>query len=162
MRRTVCRLVGELVGTHWDVLLLNETIRPIREEKWAFEDGHIYAGSGGDAYRHGVGIIVHARWAKYVRRFCPMSDRVAYVDVVSKSLRARFISAYFPHSKYSDTHIQTMYDVLSKTLRNARKRKLHAVIFADTTRKLVQLLFATTRGYAESAHMGRRTPGDDG
>eukprot|EP00959_Pyramimonas_sp_CCMP1952_P392086 8216160-Pyramimonas_sp.AAC.1 len=67
-------------------------MRPFKEEQWLFEEGRMCVGSGGNTYERGVGIIVHVRRAKHVRRFCPLADRIAYADIASTTSRAISIS----------------------------------------------------------------------
>ena len=46
---------------HWDVILLNETCREIKEEQFITDAGHLFVGSGGTNGQKGVGVIFHSR-----------------------------------------------------------------------------------------------------
>eukprot|EP00973_Karenia_brevis_P040622 5618404-Karenia_brevis.AAC.1 len=43
----------------------------------------------------------------------------------------RFVAAYFPHSGYTDWHIQKMYDSLREVRKDAISKRRHVIIGAD-------------------------------
>jgi len=106
-------------------------MRAIKEEQWVTEDDHLFVGSGGTSSKHGVAILIHKKWKRHVVQFRPINERVAYVDVERGKFKIRIISAYFPHSGYSDTHVQELYDILNKVIRDARKKKMHILLGSD-------------------------------
>ena len=52
-------LFMELQCVEWDVVLLTETWRDKRQERWRNEDGHMFCGSGGLRGQSGTGILLH-------------------------------------------------------------------------------------------------------
>lgn len=129
-----CRLdelMHELQPVHWDVVLLNETMRMQKEELWESEYGHIFAGSGHDTPIRGVGILLHKRWKPFIVRFKAVSERVAYIDVVRKGFKLRVVTAYFPHSGYADHHVQEVCDALVDIKADAISKSMRTMIGAD-------------------------------
>eukprot|EP00959_Pyramimonas_sp_CCMP1952_P228994 4788395-Pyramimonas_sp.AAC.1 len=124
-------LLLELATCEWDAILINETMRPANNEMFTVEGGHMYAGSGGGSYKHGVGILLHARWVHCFKQFVPVSSRIAYMDIRGNMLRMRFVTAYFPHRKYPDRTVQEVYDELSNIVKAGAREKLHIVMGAD-------------------------------
>eukprot|EP00973_Karenia_brevis_P010049 1361015-Karenia_brevis.AAC.1 len=59
---------------NWDVIMFNETWRTQREEDEELLEGHRWLGSGGALKqgalggKHGVGLLINARWATSVQR----------------------------------------------------------------------------------------------
>ena len=72
-----------------------------------------------------------ARGAKCVQRFTPVDERIAYIDVITGTHRLRIITAYFPHSGYSDAAIQRMYDTISTIISEAREQRLQIILAGD-------------------------------
>eukprot|EP00973_Karenia_brevis_P093326 12416818-Karenia_brevis.AAC.1 len=70
--------------------------------------GHRFLGSGGafkcnkSCGKHGVGILLHARWAKKVTNVARISPRLMYVDMEIGSIRVRLMSVYMPHAGHPD------------------------------------------------------------
>eukprot|EP00959_Pyramimonas_sp_CCMP1952_P153368 3208364-Pyramimonas_sp.AAC.1 len=91
----------------------------------------MYAGSGGGSYKHGVGMLLHARWVRCFKQFVPVNARIADMDICSKTLQLRFVTAYFPHRKYADRAVQEMCDELPLIVKAGARGKLHIVMGAD-------------------------------
>ena len=124
-------LMEELEGLEWNVIMVNETMRSQKREFWTTRGGHIFLASGYDLPTRGVAIVLHKKWSKYIKQFTPINERCAFVDIRSKKMKIRFVSAYFPHSWYSDTEVQELYDILTETVREAKQKRLKAVMGAD-------------------------------
>ena len=65
--------------------------------------------------------MVHRRWEKNIQHFTPINERTAYVDIKRGKFKIRVVTAYFPHSGYKDSHVQSMYDILNSLNIEARK-----------------------------------------
>ena len=127
----VDELLEELRGEEWGVLLLSETWRTQREELWKTEVGHLFAASGHDSGRRGVGILLNKRWSRYFTAFHALSERLCYMDLKIYGVRYRIVSVYFPDGSYGDQEVQKVYDSLSEVADEARKRKLRLLIGGD-------------------------------
>ena len=82
-------------------------------------------------------------------KFVKPDQSIAFADFQRKSFKIRVVSAYFPHSGYSDKSIQAMYNILSETHRHARTKKLAYVVGADCNARVGQ----------RATEDDRRTPG---
>ena len=56
-------LLAEAGDDEWDVIMVQETWRSERQEDFLLEEGHRWIGAGGPGNKHGVGMLVHKRWA---------------------------------------------------------------------------------------------------
>ena len=121
----------ELEGLEWDVITINETMRCHKREVWTMHGGHVFMGSGYDLPTRGVALLVHKKWKPYIKTFYPINERIAYVDIVKKKLRIRFVAAYFPHSGYEDEYIESMYEVLGNIRSEARRKGMQFIMGAD-------------------------------
>lgn len=121
-------LLEELVGQHWDMVCVNETWRREVEENFTLNGGHRWFGSGGErkcggtGCKHGVGILIHARLSKAIKRVTRLSPRVMFLDVQLGSRVMRAICVYMPHSGYDDAEVQLLYDQLDAIRNEAYKR----------------------------------------
>ena len=108
----------ELRGMHWDAAFFNETWRVEQAEDLQFDSGHRWIGSGGakrrgcEAGKHGVGILLHACWAKAVTKVRQINPWLCYIDLRIEGTDLRLVSAYMPHSGYEDKDVELMYDEL--------------------------------------------------
>ena len=84
-------LLAELEGVEWDAVTINETWRTSKEEIECLKSKHVWYGSGGSAGKHGVGLLLHKKWAGQVERFDAISPRLA-VLVVRATLGKRWQS----------------------------------------------------------------------
>eukprot|EP00973_Karenia_brevis_P083950 11648205-Karenia_brevis.AAC.1 len=124
-------LERELEGNDWDAVLLNETWREQKEEFDELESGNLWMGSGGSRGKHGVGILLHKRWANFKPSWTAINQRLGYMDLNIGKWRATFVVAYMPHTGYQDWHIQHMYDSLTEILQKARQRRREVYIVGD-------------------------------
>ena len=60
-----------------------------------------------------------------------VNERLAFLDISNRGIWARIVSAYFPHSGYSDAHIQSMYTALSAIHKEALSHKYHFILAGD-------------------------------
>ena len=125
-------LLTELQHTTWDIIAINETWRTHRRELWTTKDEHhLFAGSGYDTATRGVAFLVHKSLASNVYNFNAINERIAYLDIKVRTWKFRIVTAYFPHSGYSDACVQNVYDTLSTITEEARAQHLHIVITGD-------------------------------
>ena len=95
-------MLVEISDLEWDAILLNETWRDQPVEDFNIQ-GHRWFGSGGAAkknetgWKHGVGILLHRRWASAVTGTTAVNPRVIYVDLQVGAVRVRLICGYMPH-----------------------------------------------------------------
>ena len=87
--------------------------------------------SGYNTHTRGVALFVNRKWSKSIKKFHPINERIAMVDLKHKQIQLGVISAYFPHSGYGDEDVQEMYNTLSELIKEARDHKLKVVIGAD-------------------------------
>jgi hypothetical protein len=59
-------LLAVMKHVKWDAVMINESWREEAEEFDTLECKHVWFGSGGTRGKHGVGILLHSRWAPYV------------------------------------------------------------------------------------------------
>ena len=52
-------LLTELCYIQWDVLILSETWREKKQERWRSRNGHMFCGAGGTRGERGVAILLH-------------------------------------------------------------------------------------------------------
>ena len=114
----------------WDILVLTETWRLEEFEMFTTNDGHLFANAGCTAGRRGVGFLIHRKWVKSMRKFTPISERVACITLHRNKFRINILGVYFPHCGYSDESVQQMYNILEGILRET-KRTEHLVIAGD-------------------------------
>ena len=124
-------LLEELECFDWDVVLLNETWRSQKQERWTTKEGHMFCGSGGTEGSRGVAVMLNRRWTKGFKAVHNISDRICAVDVKIHGQVVRFISAYFPHGGYADEEVEAMYSNMDGLVDAARKRNWACVIFGD-------------------------------
>ena len=124
-------LLVELRNTAWDFVLVSETWRGDKAEFFEMSDGHTFVGSGGEAGKRGVGIMIDARWKKFIASFNAISSRVCEVQIVSKFWKAQICSVYFPHGGYSDPHVQEMYTTLQNIRKRVNQRKSIFIVGGD-------------------------------
>ena len=80
-------VLEELGEAQWDVVFFKETWRLEAEEDFLLESGHRFFGSGGarrtnsNLGKHGVGILLHQRWSKFVVGVRAVSAQIVYVDL---------------------------------------------------------------------------------
>jgi len=111
---------------------INETWRTTKQELWTTQrNGHIFAGSGYEHGSRGVAFLIHHARARRIRAFTPVDERIAFLDIDIHSWKLRIITAYFPHTGYSDACVQRMYDTLSTIISEGRKAHLHIILAGD-------------------------------
>jgi exonuclease III len=115
----------------WDVVMLNETWRGEACEFIEIDGGHVFFGAGYVKCERGVAIILHKRWKSRVLRTTVVSERLAFIDMAGGGIRVRFVSAYFPHSGYTDMHVQELYTALTEIRKEAKTLKLKFILAGD-------------------------------
>jgi exonuclease III len=127
----------ELQSVHWDVAMFTETWRLEREEFVRFDTGDIWVGAGGAVRsgsgggKHGVGILVHRRWAGSIIKFVCSSSFCPFVDLKLSRVRLRLICVYMPHCGYSDDHVEAMYQTLEVLVTTACRQGCHTLLAGD-------------------------------
>ena len=104
---------------------------PRKEEYDTLHNGHLWLGSGGAPGKHGVGILLHKRWAKYNPRWRAISPRLGVMELSVKQLKLTFAVVYMPHCGYKDESVDEMYSQLSSIVRDSRSRKRILIIAGD-------------------------------
>ena len=112
-------------------MLLSETWRPDRQERWFTNEGHMFCGSSGTEGRKRVAILVHSRWTKAVKAFHAVGDRICAIDVKIAGYGLRFISVYFPHAGYADEDVEGLYAQLDTVIEGARRMHRSCIIVGD-------------------------------
>ena len=90
-------LLGEVQDLHCDVVFVNETWREQVEEDIAVRHGHRGIGSGGQrkqgaaGFKHGVGVLLHERWARKIKKVTYHSSRLLSIDLEMHYYRFRLI-----------------------------------------------------------------------
>jgi hypothetical protein len=113
-------LMQEAQGVQWDVILVNESWRQEREGILKLKGGHKWLGSGGCLGKHGVGILLHSRWAQTFLMFRAVSRRVSLVRLKAGTKILSIICVYMPHCGYPDEDVENMYTELSQLLAQER------------------------------------------
>ena len=106
-------LLAELRTITWDAVLLSETWREKKQERWQTEDGHMFCGAGGKKGEKGTAILLHRRWARGFRAFHAVSERCCAMDANIEGRKLRLIAAYMPHCGYDDEDVEGAYLQLS-------------------------------------------------
>ena len=115
----------------WDAVLLTETWRELKEEQFVTRDGHLFMAFGGTKGQKGVAIILHRRWTHSMGKFCPVSERVCYVDLSTGPKKLTLISVYMPHGSCPNNEVEQTYAILTQTIKQARRAGRIAVICGD-------------------------------
>eukprot|EP00973_Karenia_brevis_P077585 10781249-Karenia_brevis.AAC.1 len=118
-------------GTQWDAIFFNETWREYKSESDTLHNNCMWFGSGGTSGKHGVGILLHRSWGKFVQSWRAVSERLGVLEINARSLRLSLLVVYMPHSGYQDDVVQDLYDQLSQEIRRARSRKRMLLIGGD-------------------------------
>jgi exonuclease III len=113
--------MAELRTIKWDVVLLNETWREKKQERWRTEDGHIFCGAGGKKGEQGVAILLHHRWANGFHTFHAISERICAIDVNMDGNLLRYIAIYMPHGGQDDADVEGVYSELGDLVCGARR-----------------------------------------
>ena len=107
-------LVTELEGYRWDAIILNETWRHEPAELWETHHKHIFMGAGKYDNKHGVGIMLNKRWRKRTIDTEYINERAITTTILVNRQHIKLMSVYFPHSKYTDHHVEKMYKTIEK------------------------------------------------
>ena len=124
-------LLEELKDLEWDFVVLSETWRPDRQERWFTKEGHMFCGSSGTEGKRGVAILMHCRWKSCFKSFHAISDRICAVDVKIAGCQLRIISTYFPHAGYADEEVEGTYAQLDTAIKEARRMHRTCIILGD-------------------------------
>ena len=95
------------------------------------DDGHLFLGAGGTAGERGVAIILHKDWARGLRTFKAISERLAMVDVNKDEVKLRLICVYMPHARYDDGAVEEIYSQLDRLVAEGRSSRRTVVIGGD-------------------------------
>ena len=112
------QVLGELDCIEWDFVLFSETRTQLSD--CVLRGGHRLITNFGDCNSAGVGILVHARWTRYIRKVHLVSDRVMAIDVSIAHYSARIAAVYMPHAGYGLDAIIDTYDELSHYFSNTQ------------------------------------------
>ena len=115
----------------WDIVVLCETWRKPKQEFFKTQSGDVFANSGCEAGRRGVGFYIHKKWSSFIEEFAPLSERVAHLRIKIKQKTFIVIGVYFPHTGYPDHAVEEVYAAVSKLMVEGRKRKEHVIIAGD-------------------------------
>ena len=137
-------LLFELNSVQWDFVFLTETWRMETREILQLQTGEIFCGSGSENATRGVGFVVNKRWARNLKQFQCIDERVAFMDISADGTDYRLIVTYFPHSGYADYHVERLYSILSELHLEAKDKRLEIIIGGDF-----------------NADVGSHTEGDD-
>ena len=146
----------QATGENWDILILNETWRKDGFEMFSTSEGHVFANSGCEEQRRGVGFLIHRRWVKYLKSFQPINERVAFITIQKHKLKMRIVAVYFPHTGYPDEPVQTMYDVLTSLVHESRARKEQVIIGGDFNAEIGARSEVDNQNYIGSWSIGQQ------
>jgi hypothetical protein len=127
----------ELSGGDWDVNLFSETWRLEVHGDDKLEAGHRWIGAGGarksgsTGGKHGVGILLHARWASSVSKVGQISPRICFVDLCVKGRKLRLLCACMQHTGYADQAVEEVYDELDRCIKEARAQRKLVIVAGD-------------------------------
>ena len=124
------QLFFELELVHWDIVLINETWRPLKEEIWT-SSGHLFLGAGGTAHSSGVAILLHKRWVRGSKGFKRASERLCALDLNIVKRKLRFIVPYMPTAWHADALVKGMYTELSKLCGEANRLQRAILVAGD-------------------------------
>ena len=104
-------LLEEVHAFHWDVVFVSETWREQFEEDIAVRHGDRWIGSSGQRkqgaadFKHGVGVLLHERWARAIKKVTYQSSRLLSKDLEMHCYRFRLICVYMPYAEHADREI---------------------------------------------------------
>ena len=124
-------LLFELNSVQWDFVFLTETWRTETREILQLQTGDLFCGSGSENATRGVGFVVNKRWARNLKQFQCIDERVAFMDISVDGTDYRLIATYFPHSGYADYHVERLYSILSELHLEAKDKRLDVIIGGD-------------------------------
>ena len=106
--------IAELDQCDFNLLLICETWRGERDERFITKRGHHIFFSGG-ANHQGVGIFTSAHFASQISHisFHAYSDRICSLHFSMAFTRLRMFNCYFPTAWDADGAVEQMYDVLN-------------------------------------------------
>ena len=122
---------AEMSGSKWDAIIFNETWRGEKEEFHTLHNGHLWFGSGGSAGKHGVGILLHRRWAQCVHSWRALGQRLGVLELKLSNHKISIVAVYMPHCGYPDVCVEEMYKKVSAIIREARARKRLLLMAGD-------------------------------
>ena len=123
------RLLEELEGQQWDVVVVQESRREAKREVIHFENGHVWYGSGGCKGSCGVGFLVHKHLCKH--KFCADNERLAVLDIACRPMSIRILSVYMPDTSHSDLEVEVLFCKMEGYLRQGRLRGHACVVAGD-------------------------------
>ena len=90
------QVLSELDCIDWDFVLFSETRTELADR--VLRGGHRLITNLGDCNSAGVGILVHARWTRCIRKVHMVSDRVMAIDVSIAQYSVRIRAVYITHA----------------------------------------------------------------
>ena len=85
-------MICELEGYRWDAVLLSETWRQDKAEKWETHHKHIFMGAGRYDNTHGVGIMLNKKWRQRVIDSEYINERAISTTIVVNRQRIKLMS----------------------------------------------------------------------
>ena len=156
-------ILQDLAGEAWDLVIVNETWRDAKEECFKVDAGHVWFGSGGQAkrgvkgWKHGVGILLHRRWARAWSNMNAVSPQLLWIDLKIHRVKLRIMSAYMPHSGYPDSEAEGTYCRMDAAIREARINHKLLVIGGDWNAEVGRQKIGEESNVAVGKHgMGER------
>ena len=95
------------------------------------EPGHkLYIYSRNNVHA-GVGILVHARLAKMIRRIYRKSDRVLGMDLMFHNKLIKLVAVYCPTTNYPISCLEQVYLDLQNLVEDTLRNRGHCIIGGD-------------------------------
>eukprot|EP00973_Karenia_brevis_P074522 10356361-Karenia_brevis.AAC.1 len=88
-------------------------------------------GSGGTLGKHGVGFLLHKKWAQAFLLFRAVSERLGLLRLRVGGKIVSLICVYMPHCGYPDIEVEGMYDQISQITGKERALGHQVVIGGD-------------------------------
>lgn len=121
-------LYHDLDEFDWDIIIIVETWRETRREKFTTKRKHFFCGGGGIKGKRGVGFLIKNH---KVINFKVMSERLSLIDIIVNQRKIRLLGVYMPHCGYADAHIEAMYSEVDVVIGDARQKGMQVILAGD-------------------------------
>ena len=122
-------MLAEANEIQWDVICLSET--RVEDGNYTLDGGHrLFCGRNGFKYAR-VSILVHVRWAENILRFCKISDRVVYADLLINDRKYRIVAVYVPHGGYGQVHFDDCFGYIRQTILDGQRLGMKSMMGGD-------------------------------
>ncbi|XP_050497514.1 craniofacial development protein 2-like [Diabrotica virgifera virgifera] len=128
-------IIQEMQRLNIDILGISDT-RWSSSGSFATNNGMIYfSGNNDPHHRYGVAIVVSKKMMQSVINFTPVSDRVIFLQLHTKTVNLNIIQVYAPTAEKSDEEVEEFYKQINHVLKSIKARDV-TIILGDFNSKI--------------------------